>query len=73
MKIPNWLYDILKWVSLVALDAFGIAYKELALVWDLPYGDQVKSTCMIISALIGALIGLSSIAYNKQLEKKKAK
>lgn len=59
------LYDILKWVALVALDALGIAYESLAQVWNLPFGDEVMKTCTIISVLIGTLIGISSYKYNK--------
>ncbi len=59
------LYDVLKWVALVALDAFGIAYESLSQVWNLPYGDEVMKTCTIISVLLGTLIGVSSYKYNK--------
>ena len=59
------LYDVLKWVALVALDAFGVAYESLAEVWTLPLGDEVMKTCTIFSVLIGTLIGVSSYKYNK--------
>ena len=59
------LYDVLKWVALVALDAFGVAYESLAEVWNLPLGDEVMKTCTIVSVLIGTLIGISSYKYNK--------
>lgn len=65
MKLSNKLYDILKWVALVALDAIGIAYEGLSLVWGLPFGDQVHTTCTILSVLLGTLIGVSSVAYKK--------
>ena len=57
------LYDALKWIALVALDAFGIAYESLAQVWNLPFGDEVMKTCTIFSVLIGTLIGVSSHKY----------
>lgn len=59
------LYDALKWIALVALDAVGIAYESLAQVWNLPFGDEVMKTCTIVSVLIGTLIGVSSYKYNK--------
>lgn len=59
------LYDALKWIALVALDAVGIAYESLAQVWSLPYGDEVMKTCTIVSVLIGTLIGVSSYKYKK--------
>ena len=57
------LYDVLKWIALVALDALGVAYESLANVWNLPYGDEIMKTCTIVSILIGALIGVSSHKY----------
>ena len=65
MKLPNKVYDVLKWISLIALDAVGVAYESLASVWNLPFGDEIMKTCTIISILIGALIGLSTRNYNK--------
>ena len=65
MKLNNKVYDVLKWVSLIALDAVGVAYESLASVWNLPFGDEIMKTCTIISILIGALIGLSTRNYNK--------
>lgn len=59
------LYDALKWIALVALDALGIAYESLAQVWNLPLGDEVMKTCTIVSVLIGTLIGVSSSKYKK--------
>ena len=59
------LYDALKWIALVALDAVGVAYEELAQVWNLPFGDEVMKTCAIVSVLIGTLIGVSSYKYKK--------
>lgn len=66
MKLNNKIYDILKWVSLIALDAIGVAYESLANVWSLPYGSEVMKTCTILSILIGTLIGISSYNYNKK-------
>ena len=63
--IPNKVYDILKWIALVALDAVGIFYKTIATIWSLPLGDEILSTCAALSVLVGALIGISSANYNK--------
>lgn len=66
MKLNDKIYDILKWISLIALDAIGVAYESLATVWGLPFGDEVMKTCTIISILIGTLIGISTYNYNKK-------
>lgn len=59
------LYDVLKWISLVALDAVGLFYKTIATIWSLPLGDEVLATCTALSVFVGALIGISSANYNK--------
>ena len=63
--IPNKVYDILKWVALVALDAVGVFYKTIAAIWSLPLGDEVLATCAALSLLVGTLIGISSSTYKK--------
>ena len=68
MKLNNKLYDILKWVSLIALDAIGLFYKTLGAIWGFPLGDEVLATCTAISVFIGALIGISAANYNKSKE-----
>jgi hypothetical protein len=70
MKMPNKIYDILKWVALTVLDAVGYFYQELADVWSLPFGDEVLKTCVAFSILLGALIGISSERYKKDNEEK---
>lgn len=65
MKMSNQVYDVLKWIALVALDAVGLFYKTIAAIWGLPMGDEVLATCTAMSLFIGALIGLSSAQYNK--------
>lgn len=68
MKMNDKIYNVLKWVALVALDAFGIAYKGLASVWGWNYGEQVMQTCVILSVLIGTLIGVTSATYNRKVK-----
>lgn len=66
MKMSNKLYDVLKWVALVALDAIGLLYQEIANIWGLPYGDAIFKTCVAVSVFLGALIGVSSAQYNSK-------
>lgn len=65
MKLSDKAYDILKWLSLVVFNAIGVLYKTLAAVWNLPFGEQVMTTCAAIALFIGALIGISTAEYNK--------
>ena len=64
--MSNKLYDVLKWIALVALDAVGLFYSTIASIWGLPYGDQVLETCVALSVLLGTLVGVSSVQHNKK-------
>ena len=66
MKIPNKLYDVLKWLTLVCIPALTTAYVGLAAIWGWPYADQVAKTSAVICVLLGSLLGISTIAYNKE-------
>lgn len=63
MKLPDKVYDVLKWLSLIVFNAIGVLYKTLANVWALPYGEQVMTSCAAVALFIGALIGISTAEY----------
>lgn len=64
--MSNKLYDVLKWIALIALDAIGVFYKAVSTIWGFPYGDEVLATCTALSVLLGTLVGVSSAQYNKK-------
>lgn len=64
MKLPNKVYDILKWITLVVIPALSTAYVGLASVWGFPFADEVAKTACVVCTLIGALIGISTAQYN---------
>lgn len=64
MKLPNKVYDILKWITLVVIPALSTAYVGLASVWGFPLADEVAKTACVVCTLIGALIGISTAQYN---------
>ena len=66
--LSNRVYNILKWIALIALDALGLLYKTLAAIWGWPYGDEVLATCTALSLCLGTLLGISTAKYNKTLE-----
>lgn len=65
MKIPDKLYDILKWICLIFLPAFSTAYSALAGIWNLPNAEQIPATVTVISLFLGTLLGVSSAEYNR--------
>lgn len=66
MLIPNKVYDVLKYVAMIALPAFAGLYLTLAGIWGLPFGEQISGTIMAIDTCLGILLGVSTIKYNKQ-------
>ena len=65
MKLPDKLYDILKWVTMIVLPALATAYVGLAAIWSWPYADEIAKTTAVICTLLGALLGISTAEYNK--------
>jgi len=66
LKLSNETYDILKWVAQVVLPAAGTAYFGLSSIWGLPYGEQIVGTLTVIDTFLGALLGISTVQYNKE-------
>ena len=64
--MSNKVYDVLKWIALVALDAVGVFYEGLAAVWGLPLGDEIHTTCTLLAVMLGTVVGISSAQYKKK-------
>ena len=69
MLISNKTYDILKWIAQMLLPAIGTLYFALAGIWGFPYGEQVVGTITAIDAFLGAILGISTKMYNKEVQK----
>lgn len=67
--MSNKTYDILKWIAQILLPALGTLYFAIAKIWGLPYSEEIVGTITAIDLFLGALLGISSIEYNKQLNK----
>jgi hypothetical protein len=69
MKLNDKVYDILKWVAIVALPALSTFIVVLGKIWN--WGDiapMVAQTITAVAVLLGALLGISTIQYNKGSE-----
>ena len=64
--LPNKVYDWLKWLSCIFLNAVGVLYSKLSAIWGLPYGEQVLETCAALAVCLGIIIGVSTAQYNLQ-------
>lgn len=64
--LNNKNYDLLKWMSLIVLPAFGSLYFGLSGIWGLPYGEQVVGTIVVLVTFFGVVLGVSSRSYNPE-------
>lgn len=64
----NKTYDVLKWVSLVALPALTALYLTLANIWGWPYAEAIGATLAAITTFLGTILGVSSVQYAKSLK-----
>lgn len=65
--IPDKIFDILKWIAIVALPALSTFIVVLGKIWN--WGDiapMVAQTITAVAVLLGALLGISTIQYNKE-------
>lgn len=63
--MSNKVYDVLKWIALVALPAITALWLTLANIWGFPYAEAIGATLAAITTFLGALLGISSYQYNK--------
>ncbi len=63
MRLPDKVYDILKWVCLILLPASSTLYWSLANIWGWPYAEQVTGTIAAVGTFLGVLLGISTHAY----------
>lgn len=65
MTLSNKAYDILKFIAQILLPAVGTLYFALARIWNFPYAEEIVGTITAIDTFLGALLGISSMNYNK--------
>lgn len=66
--MTNRIYDILKWIALVVLPATATLYTMLAKIWGLPGEAEIPMTITAVDTFLGALLGVSSVKYQKEQE-----
>jgi len=64
MHINNKVYDVLKYLSVIALPALGTFWMVVGAVWGVPHVDEVVKTIVALATLLGALLVLSTVQYN---------
>ena len=66
MKLPNRLFDVLKWVAILFLPALAILIRSIFAIWQLPFGAELSDTIIALQVFLGAILGVSTLNYNKE-------
>ena len=66
MKLPDNVYNILKWLTMICIPALTTAYVGLSAVWGWPYATEIAKTSAVVCTLLGALLGISTATYNAE-------
>ena len=67
-KLNDKVYEVLKWVGLIACPALATFYGVVAPLWGLPNVEAVVTTINAVGVLIGALIGYSALTATDKSE-----
>ena len=66
MRLPDKVYDVLKFIAQIVLPAVGTLYFALARIWNFPYAEEIVGTITAVDAFLGALLGISTLEYRKE-------
>ena len=66
MKLTNRAYDVMKFIAQILLPALGTLYFALARIWSFPFAEEVVGTITAVDAFLGAILGISTMQYNKE-------
>ena len=67
--MSNKVYDVCKWIAQILLPALATLYFGLAIIWYLRYREEFVASITALDLFLGALLGISTIQYNKQNKK----
>lgn len=63
----NRIFDTLKWIATVGLPALTALWLTIGHIWSLPYVEPIGATLAAITTFACALLGISSIQYQKKI------
>ena len=66
MKLPDDVYDVLKWIVVIVLPALGTLYAAVGQIWNLPYVAEIPATILAIDTFLGAILCISTAQYNAE-------
>lgn len=65
MKINDKVYNILKWIALIALPAIITFYGVVGTACNIPYTDTALTIASAFNVMLGTMLGVSNYNYNK--------
>lgn len=68
MIIPDKVYNVLKWVLIIFVPALITFLTTIFALYGIPHIEIVVGTISAVATFLGALIGVSTKAYNKKFE-----
>jgi len=68
MKIPDRLYEVLKWVGLICLPALAWFVTEVGADIGIQNAEVVAKVLNATGTLLGILIGVSTYNYRKEVD-----
>lgn len=66
MKLPNAVYDVLKWVVMCVIPALTTFYCVCDKVFAWGYAEIVATISSAFCACLGTILGISTAEYNKE-------
>lgn len=66
MKLPEKVYEALKWIVCIVIPSVCSFYAFLAAKTGLPYGSLVAEIGSGVCAMLGAIIGISTAEFRRK-------
>lgn len=63
MKLPDKVYELLKWLVLIVLPALTTLYGTLAPVYGFQDADKILTAMTAVTTCLGTIIGVSTANY----------
>lgn len=67
--LSDRMYNILKWLVVIVLPAFGSLYFGLSQIWGLPKAEEVVGTVTLLATFNGVILGISTRSYENSPQK----
>lgn len=67
--LKNKWYDRLKWVAIALIPCLATLILTVGKIWSMPYYDNIAATVTAIGVFLAGLLGISSAAYYKAVNK----